>query len=335
MANEHMRVGIVCLLWVSVISTALAQDAPHPVRHDIAQAGTEFLVLRHQRLKPGTHDIYLRASQEGVWPFYEKLGNRNVGQWQVIFPHGRKPAGDDEGYRLARYRSFNHWAATRRAVELGGNGPDWKAAREALEIRRSVTTGSDGAVFLEGEMAPGTPYYFAPLPESYRKGSYNSPADSTVRPVRHDRYKPGQEIVTLRHFKIRKGTFGQVKHLSQSSIWPYFEKMGVRIVGQWLRVHPLPGVVDGLESGDWPAANSDYDEAYMMARYVSYEHWQATRPAVMAALGGDGPAYEACVEALRRRGAMTLESSVRFLQGHWRGNPPIYSPGLDERYELE
>ena len=313
-------------------SDVTAQQEPVPVRHGLSQAGTEFLVLRHQQLKPGTHETYLKASQDGVWPFYEKLGNRNVGQWQVVYPQGGKPAGDDEGYRIARYRSFNHWAATRRAVELGGNGPDWEAAQEALAIRRSVTTGSDGPLYLEGEMAPSVPYYFPPLGESYRR----TDGESSVHPVRHGRYKPGQEIVTLRRFRIKKGSFEEVRRLSEDGVWPYFEKMGARIVGQWLRVYPLPGEIEGLErSGDLPAEDPSYDEAYMMVRYVSYEHWQATRPPVMAKLGGDGPAYDACVEALRRRGDLTQESSVRFLQGHWRGNPPIYSPGLDESYELE
>jgi hypothetical protein len=320
--------------WLPLIASA-AEEAPRPVRHDIAQAGTEFHVLRHQRLKPGTHDVYLQASIDGVWPFYEKLGNRNVGQWQVVYPEGGKPDGYDEGYRLARYRSFNHWAATRNAIELGGNGPDWEAARETLATRRSVTIGSDGAVFLEGAMAPGTPYFFPTLTEERYRPAGASAAQNAVRPVRHDRYKPGREILTLRHFKIKKGSFGQFHSLSESGVWPYFEKMGARIVGQWLRVYPLPGQADGFESSALPAEDPAFDEAYMMVRYASHEHWQATRPAMMASLGGDGPAYDACLDALARRQALTLETSVRFLQGHWRGNPPIFSPGLDEHYELD
>lgn len=168
--------GWICVLLGSATMTSdvTAQQEPVPVRHGLSQAGTEFLVLRHQQLKPGTHETYLKASQDGVWPFYEKLGNRNVGQWQVVYPQGGKPAGDDEGYRIARYRSFNHWAATRRAVELGGNGPDWEAAQEALAIRRSVTTGSDGPLYLEGEMAPSVPYYF-PLSGRATEGPTASP----------------------------------------------------------------------------------------------------------------------------------------------------------------
>jgi hypothetical protein len=70
----------------------------------------------------------------------------------------------------------------------------------------------------------------------------------------------------------------------------------------------------------------------MLVRYRSYEHWRATRPEVMVALLGDGPAYDSCREALARRGRLTLASTVRFLEGHLAGSPPVYLPALDETY---
>ncbi|MYF94576.1 MAG: hypothetical protein F4210_03515, partial [Holophagales bacterium] len=82
-----------------------AQEPPRPVRNDIARAGEEFLVLRHQKLQKGTHERFFELSRDGVWPIFEKIGSRVVGQWQVVHPDGGGSADFDEGYRLARYRS--------------------------------------------------------------------------------------------------------------------------------------------------------------------------------------------------------------------------------------
>ena len=310
-----------------------AQEPPRPVRNDIARAGQEFLVLRHQKLEKGTHERFFELSRDGVWPHFEKIGSRVVGQWQVVHPEGGGSADFDEGYRLARYRSYDHWAATRASDRLGGNGEDWEAFREALAARRQLELGSDGPIYLVGDMAPGVPYYMPGLDEEYEIGEPEGPTDSgRDLPVRSARAKRGEEIVTLRHFRIRKGTFEEFNRLSRDGVWPYFEKIGARVVGQWRRVYPIPGGLDrgGTEVG--ATESPDFDEVYMMARYASYEHWQATRSGVMARLGGNGPDYEACVEALERRRDLTLESSVRFLRGHFFGSPPVYLPPLDETY---
>ena len=342
MSLEGTRVatmGLVLLL--SLAPAASPQEAPQAVRNDVPQAGIEFLVLRHQKLIKDSHQRFYELSRAGVWPLFEEIGARVVGQWQVVHPHGDDPAlgddpapGDDpgdggqsedydEGYRLARYRSHNHWLATRRAEQMAGNGPDLQASRAALAARRELLLGSDGAIFLQGSMAPGGPYFLAGLDEIYEvEEDPRRLADDAPRPVRHERSKPGEEILTLRYFKIAKGTFEEFNRLSRDGVWPYFEKMGARIVGQWLVVHPA--------ASDSP----DYDEAYMLVRYASHEHWQATRPNIMDRLGGNGPDYELCQEALRRRRSLTLETSVRFLQGFMYSSPPIYLPALEESYRL-
>ena len=56
------------------------------------------------------------------------------------------------------------------------------------------------------------------------------------------------------------------------------------------------------------------------------------RPGTGRPGGGNGPDYEACVEALERRRDLTLDTSVRFLRGHFYGSPPVYLPPLDETY---
>ncbi len=311
----------------------LAQETPRPVRNDIARAGEEFLVLRHQKLEKGAHERFFELSRNGVWPIFEKIGSRVVGQWQVVHPDGGGSADFDEGYRLARYRSYNHWAATRASDRLGGNGEDWQAFREAIAARNELLLGSDGPVYLVGDMAPGGPYYMPGLDEDYEVAESGGAAGGGVElPVRSARARRGEEIVTLRHFRIRKGTFEEFSRLSREGVWPYFEKNGTRIVGQWRRVYPTPDALDRGGTALGATETADFDEVYMMARYASYEHWQATRPAVMARLGGNGPDYEACVEALERRRDLTLETSVRFLRGHFYGSPPVHLPPLDETY---
>ena len=95
-------------------------------------------------------------------------------------------------------------------------------------------------------------------------------------------------------------------------IWPYFEKIGARIVGMWV-VIPPPG---GKE------ASPDYDEVYLTTRYASLDHWAATRDA--AAMGGDGPDYAALQAALAVRQSLTIETKVTFLQGVVGPLPPVF-----------
>jgi hypothetical protein len=311
-----------------------AQEPPTPVRHDVARAGNEFLVLRHQKLVEGSHEDFEEISRRGVWPFFEGIGTRVVGQWKIVHPEGDGPTGYEEGFRLARYRSYNHWAHTRRGIELAGNGGDFDANRLALQQRGELRLDSDGPIFLEGSMAPGGPYYHPGLDETYELvGSETELDPDSPKPVRRGAaVNSEQELLTLRRFRIVKGTFEEFNRLSREGVWPYFEKMGARIVGQWKVVHPeLP--VGAGQIGQ-TTESTDYDEAYMLVRYASHPHWKATRPSVMDALGGNGPDYDLCRESLRRRAELTLETSVRFLAGELYNSPPVYLPALEERYLL-
>ena len=143
--------------------------------------------------------------------------------------------------------------------------------------------------------------------------------------VRNDVAQTGEEIVTFRHFRIEKGRFDEFYEASEQSVWPFFEKIGARVVGMWLRVHP---VVDGEPVSDESGA---YDDVYLMTRYASVAHWRATRD--MAVHGGNGPDWEKAREALAFRRSITLETSVMFFQGHTWDNAPWFMPGLSESYE--
>jgi hypothetical protein len=154
-------------------------------------------------------------------------------------------------------------------------------------------------------------------------GRVNTTQTETAAPVRNDAARPSDEIVTLRYFKIRKGTFDQFLKASQDAVWPYYEKIGSRIIGMWQVT-----AAEGVEGA--PKASPDYDEVYLMTRYASVAHWAATREPVK--MGGNGPDWEKCKQGLALRTSLTLETHVTFLKGR-AGGGPYYMPGLAEKYE--
>lgn len=148
----------------------------------------------------------------------------------------------------------------------------------------------------------------------------NRDAAASRGPVRNLTAQPGEEIVTIRYWKIKKGGYPQFLEASRTGIWPFFEKIGARIVGMW-EVIPPP---------DGKAASPDYDEVYLTTRYASLEHWAATRDA--AAMGGDGPDYAALQAALAVRQSLTIETKVTFLKGATGPLGPVYMPGTGEKF---
>jgi hypothetical protein len=289
-------------------------------------------MLRHQKLQKGSHQAFYDASREGVWPWYEKIGARIVGQWKVIHPDESTESDEfEEGWRLARYASYEHWVATaarfRESDKLGGNGPDYAKCYEAKRIRDQFRLGSYGGHFLQGLMHDSAPLYMPGLDETYEmiQGGEKVSSQDQIIAVRNDIAQPGKEIVVLRYVKIKKGTFDQFLRASVESVWPFYEKIGARISGQWKVIYP-PASRD--------TENPDYDEVFTMTRYASYEHWKETRPGESAKVGGNGPDWEKMMEAVRFRQSLSLETSVQFLQGYMYSSPPIYMPGLRENYKL-
>ncbi len=144
-------------------------------------------------------------------------------------------------------------------------------------------------------------------------------ADSPQR-VRHAVPQAGDAVTTLRYFRIQKGSYAEFVQVSREGVWPFFEKIGARVVGMWQVIHP-----QGVDDAD--TASADYDEVWLITRYASISHWRATRD--MAALGGNGDDYRAAIKALARRRELTIASDVRFLQGPDWHNPPQYLPPMD------
>ncbi len=150
-------------------------------------------------------------------------------------------------------------------------------------------------------------------------------APEAAGPVRNLAADPsmigGEGVVTLRYWKIQKGQFPEFLAASQRGVWPYFEKIGARVIGMW-QVTPAPGENE---------ASADYDEVYLATRYASAEHWAATRDA--ARMGGNGPDYVALQDALAVRRALTLETRLTFLSGANGPMGPYFLPGTMESFQ--
>jgi hypothetical protein len=144
------------------------------------------------------------------------------------------------------------------------------------------------------------------------------------RPVRNDVAQPGEEIVTLRYFKIKKGSFDEFLKVSIEGVWPYFEKLGSRVIGMWKVI--TPAAVEGVA-----AESKDYHEVYLSTRYASVEHWKASRDGTQH--GGNGPDWVKCKAALDRRNVLTISTNVIFLKGSMARGGPYFMAGLDESYE--
>ena len=133
---------------------------PKTVRNAQPLAGEEVTILRSFRIKKGTYPEFYRQSVTGIWPYFEKIGARIIGMWQVN--HGaldaEKSADYDEAILLTRYASLAHWRASRAPFELGGNGPDAQALAKAHQYRQSVTLETSFKI-LDGKLADNGPYH--------------------------------------------------------------------------------------------------------------------------------------------------------------------------------
>jgi hypothetical protein len=284
------------------------------VRNDVPRPGREVLVLRNHELRPGGHEPFYQLSRDLYWPFFERLGARVVGQWKVI---GGSPGARtiDDVYRLVRYASIEHWQATRQG-------------QQGLGDRGGLQTGSKGAYFLEGMMAPDGPRFMPGLAETYERvdASQRPAATEEKIPVRVGAAVPGREVVELRYQRIRKGGFDRFAADTLARIWPWEEKLGARAIGQWKVVHP--------PAPSRTAENAEYDEVITMTRYASAEHRQAMRADEAVYMGGNGPDWLAWWAAVDAQRVATLDTRSELMEGHMFQSPPVYLPGLPEKYRL-
>ena len=251
-----------------------------------------------------------------------------TGQWQVVYPEGNGSREFDEGYRLARYASFEHWRHTRGPLSraLAGNGPNRDLNNQALQMRRLVSRGSEGGYFLQGLTAHTKPWFMPGLAETYELVPGLPTADDAVVAVRHDVAQPGPATVLLQYSRIRKGTFEQILDRTVAAVWPFEEKLGARPIGQWRVIYP--------DAPSRTEESQDYDEMITLTRYASYAHYQALRPGQAVLLGGNGPDWRAWQQAVETERGVTLETRTDFLRGYDYTSPPLHQPALPEAYRV-
>lgn len=147
------------------------------------------------------------------------------------------------------------------------------------------------------------------------------------RPVRNDRAQPARELLVLRHHQLRQGGHEEFYRLSAENVWPFFERNGARIVGQWKITESANTMTPGS------------DDVYRLVRYAGFDHWRATRSALSSgadvALGGNGPAQSRSIAGYASRGELEIGSKgAYFLEGVSAPGGPYFMPGLAEQYEL-
>jgi len=321
----------ITLLVMGFISSVSAQ--PTPVRNDVPRLGQqEVIMMRHAYLDKGAYAHWYEQSSTKVWPWYERLGARIIGDFEIFYPEGEDATpSQDEAIRFARYASYEHRQSTRPttsqsvgatggSARLAGDGPLFDANNEGLDSRREVSKGSRGGVFLQGYMAPARPVFMPGLGERYEPA--NNQGSNGAIAVRLDRARPGGQVLILEYRKIRKGSFEEFHAIYSQQLYPYLEKIGVRPVGQWqVAYFPLG---DGVES-------DQYDEVYTLNRYASYDHYVAVRDSAIS-MGGNGPDYQMGMGALSDLDELTRETNIEFLRGEPFGSPPQFTPGTGETF---
>ena len=323
---------MICTWTIVLVDIACAREEI-PVRNETPRSdGREIVMMRHAYLDGDSYDYWYQQSAAGVWPWFERLGARILGDFEIIYPSGQdRTPGQDEALRFARYASYEHWQATRSgqsagdtggSLRLAGNGGLSDASSTSLRNRRGVQQGSRGGLFLQGYMAPTRPLYMPGTSERFETVSATAPEN--IRAVRLKAAQSGEPILGLEYRRIQKGSFEQYHLITSNQLYPYLEKIGVRPVGQW-QVLYLPDSI--------AEENSDYDEIYTLTRYASFEHYQAVR-SDPAAFGGDGPDYQIMRSGMKTLGDLSLQNSTEFLRGPLYGSPPVYAPPEPGNYRL-
>lgn len=336
-ASQVPRSCALTLLLGLVSAASFAQTiGPTPVRHDVSRPGNEILVLRNHRLQAGGHEPFYQASRDDVWPFFERMGARVVGQWKVFKTDKVPPPGQEDVYRLVRYASIEHWESTRFQRTTAGDGPAFEKDQKGRKERAAIELGSRGAFFLQGETAPGGPYFLPPLKEKYElvQANRRPSVSETYIPVRVDVAQAGVEIVAVRYQRIKKGTFDKFVELTKTRIWPWEEMVGARPIGQWKVIFPVTAGTSERSRGAtlMSSESPDYDEVITMTRYASRAHYDAMSSEAAVYLGGNGPDWQARSAALKEQQAVTLLSNVELAQGFMYQSPPTYLPALPEQY---
>jgi hypothetical protein len=226
--------------------------------------------------------------------------------------------------------------ATRTPLSrLGGNGPAFDKGLQGVGDRANLEIRTNRVYFLEGKVAPGGPYFTPAMRERYElvDAGQRPPVSDPDIPVRLDVAQPSEEIVELRYQRIQKEAYGQFIDATQANIWPWEEKLGARPIGQWKVIYPKGFGLDLNQFMQFlTVENPDYDEIVTMTRYASIAHYDAMAPDKSVYLGGNGPDWQAWRSAYEGQRKLIISTTVEIIQGFLYNSPPVYLPGLPERY---
>ena len=106
MKRRRARTGSFVAVGLSALSFCPTPGAqpPTPVRNDVPRMGQqEVIMMRHAYHEAGSYEAWHEASRSGVWPYFERLGARILGDFEIVHPAGADPTpGQDEALRFAR-----------------------------------------------------------------------------------------------------------------------------------------------------------------------------------------------------------------------------------------
>ena len=131
-------------------------------------------MMRHAYLDEGSYDYWYQQSATGVWPWFERLGARILGDFEIIYPLSEdQTPGQDEALRFARYASYEHWQATRvvRAPEIPADPCVWPVTGTQRCQRKRLAQSPRGSAGLTRRPVPAGLYGSDPpcLPARHRR----------------------------------------------------------------------------------------------------------------------------------------------------------------------
>ncbi|MCP5431935.1 MAG: NIPSNAP family protein [Alphaproteobacteria bacterium] len=114
--------------------------------------------LRTFKVKKGAFEETLRLSQQYIWPFYEKLGARNVAYWLEVPAPGQDVSDRDYDvvHMITHYESVAHWQMTRTPWAAGEDDESFVRMANAMTRRYELTL-SETHVLATGYLAGSAP----------------------------------------------------------------------------------------------------------------------------------------------------------------------------------
>jgi hypothetical protein len=171
------------LSFVLLAASATSSSAAEGDEFSLASPGPELsdgvFSLRVFKAQKGSFDEMLRLTQVYIAPYYEKLGVRYIGFWKQIEAPGHAIDPDhDVIHMLTRYRSVEHWQATRAPWAWGETDEAFVRMANAMFERQSYAVEQEH-FFFSGFVGPTVPRPLPPEPAD-RAGSFRADCAAAV-----------------------------------------------------------------------------------------------------------------------------------------------------------